>query len=200
MKTLIVLGKNFQYDRKRRAYAPSVSTRMLCAAATVLNEKERFDYIILSGGDTVGSGMSEARSMKGVLQKEHHLFLAEENLLLEERSLDTFENACFSFELLRKRGLLHGECLLLTTKPHRKRAGRMFSRYMGTFVSVAGEDVLRGEKRYKPILREYTPSLFAFLDRCREPFAWLVFLADRNGGFGKKVSHFFRGSAGVLYR
>ena len=78
--------------------------------------------LLLSGG-AGGNGRSEAQGMRVFA---YALGVAPEHILLEETSRNTAENARFSAELLRERGV--GRVLLVTSAMHMARAKVFFER------------------------------------------------------------------------
>lgn len=79
--------------------------------------------ILVSGGDTLGMGISEAKAMKEVLEED---FLTPVRWV-EDRSRDTLENARFSYEILRKAG--QTKIYLITHAWHMRQAGEAFRRF-----------------------------------------------------------------------
>lgn len=79
------------------------------------------EMIILSGGRPAGSRDSEAQAMRRFLLD---LGVPDDNLLLEEQSLNSTDNARNTASLLRKRGI--SEIILVTSAYHMRRAEALF--------------------------------------------------------------------------
>ena len=93
--------------------------------------------VLLSGGDPLRLGTSEAATYADALQA---MGLPAADLLLEPRSLNTRQNARFSAELLRQRP--SGQLLLVTSAYHMRRARACFQAHGLDAVPVAA-DVLQ---------------------------------------------------------
>ncbi len=88
-------------------------------------------FVLCSGG---GAGPAEAPVMGGLLREWG---VPPEAILLEERSLDTHQNALFSYAILQARGIHH--ILLVTSATHMPRAAAVF-RKAGFEVSPSPAD------------------------------------------------------------
>lgn len=83
--------------------------------------------ILISGADgkLLDQSLNEARAFK----KDLILFgVPEVDILIEDRSKNTHENAVFTAELLRKENLHHQKILLITSAMHMKRALACFEK------------------------------------------------------------------------
>jgi len=82
--------------------------------------------ILLSGGDPQGVGISEAQVMGRELME---LGVKKEDILLEEKSRNTYENAKFSKVLLREQIKKTKLTILVTSGGHLRRATAYFSHF-----------------------------------------------------------------------
>lgn len=92
------------------------------AAAQVYHAGKAPLLVLSGGGNPTRWSLSEAEAMRTVLRE---FGVPEEAMLLEGRSRDTRENARFSAELLRERGI--DRVLLVTSALHMRRALRHFA-------------------------------------------------------------------------
>lgn len=90
----------------------------------------------ISGGDALGNGQSEAAVYRRVLLG---LGVAPADLLLEPRSMNTWQNARFSAPLLRRAGVQ--QVLLVSSATHLRRA-RLYFEHFGTAVTPVRADWL----------------------------------------------------------
>jgi uncharacterized SAM-binding protein YcdF (DUF218 family) len=83
--------------------------------------------ILLTGGDgrLIGERLNEADKAKALLLQ---LGVPEFDILMENQSSNTRENAVFSKVVLEKQGLLHSKILLITSAFHMKRAMGCFKK------------------------------------------------------------------------
>jgi len=102
--------------------------------------------ILVTGGDLLGTGSSEAGQMKLVLENEFHVQVK----WTEDASRDTRENAYNSFSVLRKDKVIH--IALVTHAWHMPRAIREFER--------AGFKVIPASTAY---VTQYKVNLFSFI-------------------------------------
>lgn len=107
---------------------PSVFTALRIHEAIRLHrqcrQKRRDCLLLVSGGDPFQTGYTEARLMKVEAQS---FGIPENEILLEEKSNNTFQNAEFSAELLKSKGI--SEVVLVTSGFHMKRAQLYFGRF-----------------------------------------------------------------------
>lgn len=73
--------------------------------------------VLLSGGQVYGDTGEEAKIAKRVLMS---LGIPEEKILVETKSINTSQNACYSADILREQGLAHP--ILVTSAFHMKRS------------------------------------------------------------------------------
>ena len=109
--------------------------------------------ILVTGGDLLGTGSSEARQMKSVLENEFHVPVT----WTEDTSRDTRENAYNSFSVLRKDKITH--IALVTHAWHMPRAIREFEE-VGFKVIPASTAYMT---RRKVSLFSFLPSASALL-------------------------------------
>jgi uncharacterized SAM-binding protein YcdF (DUF218 family) len=114
-------GYNYQ---DRLNFNPAVNR---LADAIVLYKKGHLKKILLSGGDgkLFGEKISEAVATRQFLLD---LGIKNEDILTEEKSRNTRENALFTKDLLEKQGIANAKCLLLTSAFHMKRSKGCFDK------------------------------------------------------------------------
>lgn len=106
--------------------------------------------LILSGGDPTHHGKSEATVMAKALQS---LGIPESDIIMENQSRNTFENAKFTRELIESNEFNH--IILVTSGFHLKRALRFFE-YQGLSVEPASADYLSPTLSYIPLSLNFT--------------------------------------------
>lgn len=95
--------------------------RLLYAAS--LYQQGVADHLLLTGGALPGATRPEAEEMADALQI---MGVPEEALMLETRSLNTYENAVYTGEMLAEAGIT--QVVLLTSAVHMPRAAAVFSK------------------------------------------------------------------------
>ena len=105
------------------AMAPSTATLRRCAEGARLYHRRGGCPLLICGGkvDPSRAGGSEAEAMRRTLLD---MGVAGEDLIVDDRSTDTFENAVHARELLQPRGISH--VVLVTDGTHLYRAVRIF--------------------------------------------------------------------------
>jgi len=102
-KVCLVLGQSLNKDGS----VPRTLEFRVKAAANVFQKynelnkmsNEDSDFLIIAtGGDPARTGTSEAKVMKKILMENFHI--SEKNILLEDKSYNTMENAYFSYKIL----------------------------------------------------------------------------------------------------
>lgn len=117
-KAVIVLGCSVKGDK------PSLSLiKRVDAAADFLKNNPK-SIAVLSGGQGADELISEAECMKQLLTRQG---IAENRLLLEDKSTTTDENIRFSKEILDS--LQISDCAIATSEYHQLRAGMICRRY-----------------------------------------------------------------------
>ncbi|WP_232078264.1 YdcF family protein [Burkholderia sp. THE68] len=117
---IIVLGGGTWYDRQRRLVPKGDSgTRVELAAALYKRcvETERVCFVIMSGGNPQHHEQSEADLYGGLLVDAG---VKRADLILENQSLDTYENARNTEKILRSRQ--YDASVLITSSLHMRRA------------------------------------------------------------------------------
>lgn len=107
---------------------PSAALVRRADLAAELFHRGRAPTIVFTGGRNLGAPVSEARAAARVCEARG---VPAGAILLEERSVDTLQNAAFAAELVQ------GEVLLVSDAAHLYRARRMFLRHFAR-VDVAG--------------------------------------------------------------
>ncbi|MFV0477856.1 MAG: YdcF family protein [Parahaliea sp.] len=149
---IVVLGGSTRGDTAVQQFSDlnAQSDRLIFAAE--LYHQGKAPLVLLSGG-SVGHLRSEAREMADIMAI---MQLPPANLLLEERSRNTYENALYSASLLKKNNI--NRVLLVTSAFHMSRAVACFTQ-QGIEVIPAATDyqVLR----HDDLLPDLLPSLSA---------------------------------------
>jgi uncharacterized SAM-binding protein YcdF (DUF218 family) len=114
-------GYNYQ---DRMNFNPAVNR---LTDAIVLYKKGFVKKLLISGGDgkLFGEKISEAVQTRQFLLD---LGIKNEDILTEENSRNTRENALFTKDLLEKQGYLNPKCLLITSAFHMKRSKGCFDK------------------------------------------------------------------------
>jgi len=101
--------------------------------------------ILISGGDASGTGVTEADDYQAEMI---HLGVADSDILLERRSLNTFQNVQFTEAILRKRRF--DKLFLVTSGLHLLRALLYFS-YFGVYPTPCAADHIVPQMSILPI-------------------------------------------------
>lgn len=118
---VVVLGGGISPAESQTDFANLQSGADRIWHAARLYHAGKAGLIVLSGGRPAGTVESEAQAMQGFLWD---LGVPDSYLLLEDRSLNTTENAVNTAALLRKRGV--SEIVLITSAYHMPRAKALF--------------------------------------------------------------------------
>lgn len=97
----IVRGENYRFTQAIQLY-----------------QKGKFEKFLLSGNDNIDSARDHLMS----------LCIPAEDILIEGKSNDTYENALFSDRFLSQAGILTNRILLITTASHMRRARKCFKK------------------------------------------------------------------------
>lgn len=134
------------------------------AAAQVYHAGKAPLLVLSGGGDPARWPLSEAEAMRTVLRE---FGVPDDAMLLEGRSRDTRENARFSAELLRGRGI--DRVLLITSALHMRRSLRHFAHEGIEVVPVATDH----EARAVPEWRSWIPDTDALDGSARAIKEWV---------------------------
>ena len=167
-QAIVVLGGGIEVPQgSDRPDLNQAADRMWHAAR--LYKAGKAPVLILSGGLAYAEGtMSEAASMQTFLRD---LGVPDAAMLLEERSVNTRENAQYTAKLMRERGMQ--SLLLVTSALHMPRSVRLFEA-QGLKVIPAATD---HEFRTYPVWRSMLPDAQALDGSGRafkEALAWLL--------------------------
>jgi len=166
-QVIVVLGGGIEVPQSGRPDLNQAADRMWHAAR--LYKAGKAPVLILSGGLAFAEGtMSEAASMQVFLRD---LGVPDVAMLLEERSVNTRENAQLTAELMRERGMQ--SLLLVTSALHMPRSVRLYEA-QGLKVIPAATD---HEFRTYPVWRSLLPDAQALDGSGRafkEALAWLL--------------------------
>tara|TARA_B100001287_G_C22683260_1_gene531764 strand:+ start:1156 stop:1920 length:765 start_codon:yes stop_codon:yes gene_type:complete len=122
----IVLSGMFEYNRKlNRLSARRGSDRLW--QAIHLYHKGKIKRIILSGdsGYVFNEGLHEANQLKSLLIEQN---IPASDILIENKSRNTHENAKETVKILKERGLLSNSFILITSAIHMHRAAGCFKK------------------------------------------------------------------------
>ncbi len=152
MNYIVVLGKGIEALSNDKVEL-RVESKLTTLAALVLLRNEVGDKIIFSGGRTKGKAKdSEAKAMLDYLKNYDPKF-KNEDVILEEISIDTAGNA-YEVKKLIGEG---SKIILLTTSYHLTRAKQIFKNYgLDVSKSYASENILEQESpKFDSILNKY---------------------------------------------
>jgi len=124
---IVVLGGGTSYDRERRLVPKGDATTRIDLAASLYKrceEMEKACFVIVSGGNPQHHEQSEA-DVYGVLLLDAGV--ARKDLILENQSLDTYENARNTEKILRARQ--YDTSVLITSSLHMRRAMLAFDAF-----------------------------------------------------------------------
>ena len=166
-QVIVVLGGGIEVPQSGRPDLNQAADRMWHAAR--LYKAGKAPVLILSGGLAFAEGtMSEAASMQVFLRD---LGVPDAAMLLEERSVNTRENAQFTAQLMHEKGMK--SLLLVTSALHMPRSVRLYEA-QGLKVIPAATD---HEFRTYPVWRSLVPDAQALDGSGRafkEALAWLL--------------------------
>lgn len=117
----LVLG----YGLRRGQAAPELVRR--CEAALSWMQAHPTRYLIVSGGDPTGQGVTEAAVMAAWLRNHG---AREDRILLEDQASDTRENLLFSRELAEAEGL-ETDCVTIITSDYHQTRARLLAQRQG---------------------------------------------------------------------
>ena len=190
---LLVLGGGF----KREPASPPALTsesHMRILAAGEMFKQGMIGKIVLAGGKTAGDdNPSEAQVMKAYLQKKYPR-ISDENIILEENSVDTSENMENINRLLEERGF--NEAILLTSELHLKRAEQLARQYnLNIIEGHAAEDEIinRSPRHYERFVDNYTASCGYKMAQVKEFILRSLLVVDRGGKIPRFLAHQTRG-------
>lgn len=127
------------------------------------SSQKRICKILTTGGDPSGTGRSEAEIMG---QELTNIGVASADLLVEPKSLNTFENARLSTDLLRGQDFEQG--VLVTSGLHMKRSLLYFSQFNLALVPAPAERLVA---LFTPLLSAHN---FTYLDLALHEYAGLA--------------------------
>jgi len=143
----------------RTGWKPDLAAHMrILGAARLYHEAYENDispYVIISGGKINGVDNPALSHVLGnVAINVYHI--SAEDVFLEDRSIDTTENAEFSMDLIRRRGL-ENRISLITSGYHLPRSKAAFKRYGANIVNAfVAEDLISDiSPRHERFVRTY---------------------------------------------
>jgi uncharacterized SAM-binding protein YcdF (DUF218 family) len=135
---IVVLGGNIHMPNRRHGKSGLIDESDRLLQALRLYRAGKASVLVCTGGGGTSEDLSEARVMSRLLQEWG---VPAEAILLEEQSLNTRENALYSYPILKARGIRH--ILLVTSAIHMPRAAAVFKK-AGFDVSPAPADFRTG--------------------------------------------------------
>jgi uncharacterized SAM-binding protein YcdF (DUF218 family) len=119
----IVLGGGFEYDNDRERLSIRRAGDRVWSAMQLFHQG-KLDYILLTGknGDLIDKGLDESNQLKKILIQNG---IPEDRILVDSKSLNTYENAVNSKEILDS--LNFNSVLLITSATHMRRAKAVFA-------------------------------------------------------------------------
>ena len=167
-QVIVVLGGGLEVtQRSDRPDLNQAADRMWHAAR--LYKAGKAPVLILSGGLAFAEGtMSEAASMQVFLRD---LGVPDAAMLLEERSANTRENAQFTTELIRERGM--NSLLLVTSALHMPRAVRLYEAQGLKVIPAATDHEFRTYSVWRSVLPD-AQALDGSGRALKEALAWLL--------------------------
>ena len=124
---IVVIGGDHKPDRIERA--------------VWLFEQGYAPLVILSAGTLVQEGEETIHEVEVLRRQALALGLPEDVLILEGRSLSTYENASYTAEICRDQGV--GTLLLVTSAYHSRRARRIFKDELEPEIEVLAQPATR---------------------------------------------------------
>ena len=164
-QALVVLGGGIEVPQQAGAQPNlgAAADRMWHAAR--LYKAGKAPVVVLSGGLAFEDGlMSEAASMRAFM---HDLGVPDSAMVLEERSVNTRQNAHYTAALLRERGI--SQIVLVTSALHMRRSALLFEA-QGLKVTPAATD---HEYRVYPLWRRLLPDADALDGSGRAMKEWV---------------------------
>lgn len=151
----IVLGGMIEYNNDLERISFKHSTDRLLQAVR-LYKYGKIKKILISGdsGNLIEDGLDEARELKQYLTE---LGIPSEDIITEDKSINTYENAKFTVDLLKTDYPQHKKFLLITSGFHLKRAIACFNKQGLEFDHFA-TDAITGD-RYYTFDRIFQPKL-----------------------------------------
>ncbi len=190
---LLVLGGGFKKaESTQPQVAPRLSreSRMRVLAAGEMFKAGIIGNIILTGGKTAGEDSpSEAEAMKFYLQSKYPQIL-DENITLEDSSLETSENMENMKGILDGKGL--DEAIILTSETHLKRAEQLAQKNdLNIIAGATAEDqiISRSPRHYERFVESYTTSSGYKISQIKEFILRSLLVIDRGGSIPRFIAH-----------
>lgn len=196
LDVLIVHGKNFGVDYtadrlRKDNFNLSTDSRISTTAAGMLYRPGL--KLILSTGVTVKGIPSEAEAMKRYLQRKFNV--SDEDIILEEKSIDTAGNAEEVAKILRQKNFRNVG--LLTVGYHKDNAVKLFNNF-GVQIkkAFASEDILKERStHHKYFVARWDVSNRVKKERGRENKRKWLLRVDPKGKLLRQVTSRTRGIA-----
>ena len=176
MNYIVALGNGL--EKKNGILDLTIESKMTALAAYLCSKEKLGDKIIFAGGYTKGKKASEAQKMLEFV-KENFANVLEENILLEEKSIDTAGNAYEVGRLLSN----DQKIILVSFGYHLLRAKQLFCNFgINVDSAIASESILaKSSPKYENLLRNYSlrRKIVKFLREVA--FLSLVYTIDPRG-------------------
>lgn len=139
-----------------------------------LYQAKKVDKILISGGDL--GGLFSNSTSESILARNYFMLLGipKEDIWVENQARNTFENAKFSIELLKKNGISPNQVYLVTSALHMRRSLACFQK-QGFLVEAFATNPIASRK---PIWFwiDIIPSHYAFMDSYHLMHEWLGYV------------------------
>ena len=133
-EVLVVLGSSMFVAGTGRDATLGQDTYLRCVYASWILQHQKFEYVVVSGGEGAAEAMAHFLSQNGV---------DKESILLENRSESTYQNALYTKRLLEQRLGHTPAVVILTSDYHAWRARRVFTRAGLRAYTIAVPDVIK---------------------------------------------------------
>jgi uncharacterized SAM-binding protein YcdF (DUF218 family) len=152
----IVLGNGTRPNLNGEMTNLTFDAKLRVLVGGMLAQQGKVKELILTGGKTAGpDNPSEAEVMKSYLIKKFPE-LSEFPIILDELSIDTFENAKFTAQKLEGH---EGSAALITNDYHMSRAAKIFKKQGIEITEVPAEEkVVERSRHYKQLMSQYLKS------------------------------------------
>lgn len=196
---LVVLGQNWREhppgkEPEKFKLRLSLEGKMSSLAAGEMFRAGLVDKIIVSGGRTVGQEYSsESEEMAKYLKKKYP-DIPEEAIILEERSIDTAENAELVAEIIRNNPALQ-KLALVTTDVHLPRSEKLFREFGLEITPFPTEELLKKRSpHYEHFVESYLKSNRTKIEKIKELILRSLLYVDVRGRIPRLLTKKLRGS------
>jgi uncharacterized SAM-binding protein YcdF (DUF218 family) len=169
----MVLGGMISYDdSKNQVTFNSNVNRITKAVELYKNKKVNVIFISGGSGSVTYSEKREASLLKSYLIK--YFNIPKKDILIENKSNNTYENAKFTAEILKKENLNKKKIILITSNTHNYRAQKCFEKQgIKTFISNEKRTKTREKWLPKNIFLPQSDILFVWDNLFHEIIGYL---------------------------